>query len=108
MYAEDFLNALDSAKIEPVYLFVGDSAFLMEQAWKKLLSCVLPRGQEIHGERVQARETEAGDLIERLGTMSMFGGMRLVMETMSRPGEKGTGRRWRLSCSEFLPLPVWS
>ncbi len=80
MYAEDFLNALDSAKIEPVYLFVGDSAFLMEQAWKKLLSCVLPKGgRKFNGERVQARETEAGDLIERLGTMSMFGGMRLVM-----------------------------
>jgi len=80
MNAEDFLKALDTGKIDPVYLFVGGSAFLMEEAWKKLLSSLLPkRGKNFNGQRVQARETEAGDVIERLATTPMFGGRRLIM-----------------------------
>ncbi|SPJ14139.1 DNA polymerase III, delta subunit [Syntrophobacter sp. SbD2] len=80
MHAEDFLKALDAGKIDPVYLFVGGSAFLMEQAWKKLLSSLLPqRGKNFNGERVRAKETEAGNVIERMATTPMFGGRRLIM-----------------------------
>jgi DNA polymerase-3 subunit delta len=80
MHAEDFLKALDTGKIDPVYLFVGGASFLMEEAWKKLLSSLLPkRGRSFNGERVQARETETGDVIERLATTPMFGGRRLIM-----------------------------
>jgi DNA polymerase-3 subunit delta len=80
MNAEDFLKTVDSGEIDPVYLFAGDSTFLMEEAWKKLLSRVLPKsGSNFNGERVHARETEAGKVIERLATTPMFGGRRLVM-----------------------------
>ncbi len=80
MNAEDFLKALDGGKIDPVYLFVGGSVFLMEQAWKKLNSSLLPeRGRNFNGERVRAKETEAGNVIERLATTPMFGGRRLIM-----------------------------
>jgi len=80
MHAEDFLTALDTGKIDPVYLFVGGSVFFMEEAWKKLLSSLLPeRGKNFNGERLRARETEAGDVIERLATTPMFGGRRLIM-----------------------------
>jgi DNA polymerase III subunit delta len=80
MQAEDFLKSLDIGKIDPVYLFVGGAAFLMEEAWKKLLSRVLSKGgRNFNGERVQAKETVAGDVIERLATTPMFGGRRLVM-----------------------------
>jgi DNA polymerase-3 subunit delta len=80
MHAEDFLTALDTGKIDPVYLFVGGSVFFMEEAWKKLLSSLLPeRGKNFNGERLRARETEAGDVIERLATTPMFGGRRLLM-----------------------------
>jgi len=80
MHAEDFLKALDTGKIDPVYLFVGGAVFLMEQAWKKLLSSLLPeRRKNFNGERVRAKETEAGNVIERMATTPMFGGRRLIM-----------------------------
>jgi DNA polymerase-3 subunit delta len=91
MHVEDFLKALDTGKIDPVYLFVGESAFLMEQAWKKLLSSLLPKGaKNFNGERVQARDTEAGDEIERLATTPMYGGRRVVMvEIVLACGKEG-------------------
>ena len=52
----------------------------MEEAWKKLLSSLLPkRAKNFNGERVQAKETEAGDVIGRLATTPMFGGRSLIM-----------------------------
>jgi DNA polymerase III subunit delta len=80
MNAEDFLKELDTGKIDPVYLFVGGATFLMEEAWKKLVASLLPkRGKNFNGERVRAKETETGDVIERLATTPMFGGRRLIM-----------------------------
>jgi DNA polymerase III subunit delta len=80
MHSDDFLRSLDTGKIDSVYLFVGGSALLMEEAWKKLLSFILSKGsKKFNGERFQARETVAGDLIERLATTPMFGGRRVVM-----------------------------
>ncbi len=80
MQAEDFLKESEAGEIGPVYLFVGSSAFLMEEAWKKLLSKALPKGsRNFNGERVQAKEIEASNVIERLATTPMFGGRRFVM-----------------------------
>jgi DNA polymerase III subunit delta len=80
MQAEDFLKESDAGKIGPVYLFVGSSPFLMEEAWKKLLARALPKGAgKFNGERVQAKEMEAANVIERLATTPMFGGRRFVM-----------------------------
>jgi DNA polymerase-3 subunit delta len=79
MLAEDFLEKLDGGDIAPVYLFVGESTFLMDEAWKKLLSKVLPKaGKFFNGERLQAKEIEAADVIERLATTPMFGGRRII------------------------------
>ena len=101
MQAEDFLKELDSGKIDPVYLFVGDAAFLMEEAWKKLLSSALPKGgKNFNGERVQAREIEAGDVIERLATTPMFGGRRLVMVD----NVEAWGKEGRAAMEAFVQL----
>ncbi|MGC9194034.1 MAG: DNA polymerase III subunit delta [Syntrophobacteraceae bacterium] len=78
--SENFLKALKSGKIDPVYLFVGTATFLMGQAWKELLSTLLPKGAgRFNGERLQARETDSADLISRLAVVPMFGGRRLIM-----------------------------
>ena len=92
MHAEEFLTALDSGKIDPVYLFAGDSTFLMEEAWNKLLAwALLKGGRNFNGERVHAGETEPGKVIERLVTTPMFGGRRLVMVDNVEAWDK-TGR----------------
>ncbi len=91
MHVEDFLKELDSGRIGPVYLFVGEATFLMEQAWRKLLSIALPKGcGHFNGERVQAKETGTADVIQRLAAAPMFGGRRLVMvENVEAWGKEG-------------------
>lgn len=80
MDAQDFLKALKSGKIDPVYLFAGPAAFLMVEAWDKLLSALLPKGGgRFNGERLQAKETDPSDLIGRLAVIPMFGGRRVIM-----------------------------
>ena len=80
MDAEDFLKALRAGKIDPVYLFVGAAAFLMGEAWNKMLSALLPKGAgRFNGERFQAKETDPADLIGRLAVVPMFGGRRVIM-----------------------------
>lgn len=72
--------SFDPAKLEPVYLFVGNSAFLMEEAWKKLLRKALPKGTKDPGcERVQARGTTVGQVMARLATVPMFGARKVLM-----------------------------
>jgi DNA polymerase-3 subunit delta len=101
MQAEDFLEKLDHGEISPVYLFVGEETFLMDEAWKKLLSKALPKGgRYFNGERLQAREIEVPDVIERLATTPMFGGRRLIrvdsVETW--------GKEAREAMEAFVPL----
>ncbi|MDA8308414.1 MAG: DNA polymerase III subunit delta [Deltaproteobacteria bacterium] len=80
MDTEEFRKALRAGKIEPVYLFLGPSTFLMGEAWNKLLSALLPKaGGRFNGERLQAKETEPADLIARLAVVPMFGGRRAIM-----------------------------
>jgi DNA polymerase-3 subunit delta len=81
MQSEELLKALSSGKHKPVYLFLGDSPFLMEEAWKALLSkSPAGAGKGGGGERVRAAEISAGQVIERLATLSMFGARRLMVE----------------------------
>jgi DNA polymerase-3 subunit delta len=101
MQAEDFLEKLDSGEIAPVYLFVGEATFLMDEAWKKLLAKALPKGGKyFNGERLQAREIEAADVIERLATTPMFGGRRLIRVD----GVETWGKDGRGAMEAFVPL----
>ncbi len=82
MQAEEFLKNLKSERIEPVYLFLGDADFLIEEAWRKLLSVIPSGGLKNSGaERVNARETGAGSIIEKLSTLPMFCPKKVVMVT---------------------------
>ena len=112
MHAEEFLTALDSGKIDPVYLFAGDSTFLMEEAWNKLLASALPKGgRNFNGERVHAGETDAAKVIERLATTPMFGGRRLVMVDNVQAWDKADRASMeafvqRIPCSACLVMTV--
>ncbi|MEN6439075.1 MAG: DNA polymerase III subunit delta [Syntrophobacter sp.] len=67
-------------KIEPVYLFLGDAGFLINEAWNRLVATTHSRkGKGPGGERVQAKETSAGQVMERLATLPMFGPKKLFM-----------------------------
>ena len=80
MLAEDFLKTLDATKIEPVYIFVGGSPFLVEDAWHKLIAKLFPKkSKSLNGERFHARDTSAGQVFERLLTVPMFGDKRLFL-----------------------------
>lgn len=99
MQAEDFLQTLHSTKLEPVYLFLGASAFLMEEAWKKLHSRVFPKGtKSLSVERFQAKETPPGHVMERLQTIPMFGPNRFMVVENVEAWEKGD----RASFETFL------
>jgi len=67
-------------KIEPVYLFLGDAAFLINETWNRLVTATHPvKGKAPGGERVQAKETSAGQVMERMATLPMFGPRKLFM-----------------------------
>ena len=80
MYPENSSKDPEFSKIEPVYLFLGDAPFMAEQTWKRLLAAVFPKpGKNRGGERVQAKETTAGQVLERLATIPMFGPRKVFM-----------------------------
>ncbi|MHC1725142.1 MAG: DNA polymerase III subunit delta [Syntrophobacteraceae bacterium] len=80
MQAEEFLKRIELNKFEPVYLFLGDAAFPMEEAWKKMVAGALSKGSKsFNGDRTASKEISAGQVIERLATTPMFGGRRLFM-----------------------------
>lgn len=67
-------------KIEPVYLFLGDAGFLVDEAWKNLAAAtVSAKGKTSGCERIQAKDISAGQVIERLATLPMFGPRKLFM-----------------------------
>ncbi|MFZ2446937.1 MAG: DNA polymerase III subunit delta [Syntrophobacteraceae bacterium] len=100
MHAEDLPKTLDPAKLRPVYLFIGDSALRADEAWKRLVAATASRAAgKSGGERVQARDTSAGQVIERLSTMPMFGGKKLLMvERVDAWGKEDRG-----ALESFLP-----
>lgn len=64
----------------PVYLFRGDADFLMDEAWELLLEKLVPeKARRFNGERLQARDCPAEQVVARLSTVSMFGGKNLIM-----------------------------
>jgi DNA polymerase III subunit delta len=99
MQAENSSNIPDFDRIEPVYLFVGDSAYMVEEAWRKLSAAALPKGSKTAGERVRAKETTAGQVIGRLSTLPMFGGKKLLM----LEGVEAWGKEDRGALEAFVP-----
>lgn len=91
MRAQGNPKASTPDKTEAVYLYIGDSSFQVDAAWKGLTDAMASSAAGSAGaragrssgtagaERVQARETAAGNVIERLSTVPMFGGRRLLM-----------------------------
>ncbi|MCE5335559.1 MAG: DNA polymerase III subunit delta [Desulfobacteraceae bacterium] len=70
----------DSAKVDTVYLFIGNSAYLMEEAWRRLLAKTAHGASKGRGiERFQAKEIPAGQVMERLATIPMFGPKKVVI-----------------------------
>ncbi len=99
MHAENSSIIPDFDRIEPVYLFVGDSAYMVEEAWKKLAAAVFPGGARTAGERFQAKEICAGEVIGRLATLPMFGGKKLFM----LEGVETWGKEDRTALEAFVP-----
>lgn len=80
MRSTEFFSHLEKTSVAPVYLFKGEADLLMEEAWKKLLDKIVPaKAQRFNGERLQAKEHSAVDILERLKSLPMFGTKRLVM-----------------------------
>jgi len=76
----DFLRHLASDEIAPVYLFRGDANLLMDEAWQKLVQKIVPvKARRLNGERLQAKEHSANEVLERVKTLPMFGAKQLVM-----------------------------
>jgi DNA polymerase-3 subunit delta len=64
----------------PVYLFIGEADFLIDEAWEKLtLRLSSPGAKRFKGERLHAKEVTAAQVLERAGTLPMFGARRLLM-----------------------------
>lgn len=82
MLAAQFLRSLEQGSVPPVCLFTGEAGFLMEEAWKRLRDLLVPpKGRRYNGERLQAKEHSAAEVVERLRVLPMFGKKRLLMVT---------------------------
>ncbi len=76
----EFVKHLESGSIAPIYLFVGEADFLMEEAWNLLLDKIVPaKARHFNGERLQAKEQTAAQVTARLSTLPMFGSRQLLM-----------------------------
>lgn len=76
----DFLKNLADDEIAPVYLFKGDARLLMDEAWRQLTATVVPtKARRLNGERLQAKDCSASEVLEKVSTLPMFGRKRLVM-----------------------------
>jgi len=80
MTSHDFSKHLETTPPAQVYLFIGDSSPLMEEAWQKLVEKIVPAGaRRFNGERVSAKDFSASDMAARLSTLPMFGSRQLLM-----------------------------
>ncbi|MBP8645959.1 MAG: DNA polymerase III subunit delta [Syntrophobacteraceae bacterium] len=80
MLPAEFHQQIDRGTIAPVYLFLGEAALLMEEAWNHLVEkCVPERARRFNGERLRAGECSPSNVIEKLSTIPMFGPRRLIM-----------------------------
>ena len=63
----------------PVYFFIGEAVWTMEEAWQQLCQRLVPaKSRRFNGESLLAKEVSATDVVERLATRSMFGPKRLI------------------------------
>lgn len=80
MRSIEFYRHLKKSAVAPVYLFKGDADLLMEEAWNKLVEKVVPpKARRFNGEKLQAKECSATDVVGRLRSIPMFGSKRLLM-----------------------------
>lgn len=70
---------MEEGKWAPVYLFTGESELLMEEAWACLLNEIVPRNaRQFNGERLDAKQIPAQEVLARLRMLTMFGKRRLM------------------------------
>ncbi len=63
----------------PVYLLGGEGRYRIEETWRQLLERLVPeRARRLNGERLSAKECTPSQVRERLNTLPMFGGRRLL------------------------------
>jgi DNA polymerase-3 subunit delta len=80
MLPSKFLQELGSAPIAPVYLFLGESVLLIEEAWRGLLEKIVPESaRAFNGERWAAKDHSMAEVANLLSGMPMFGSKRLLM-----------------------------
>lgn len=80
MHASRFRAHVEEGKWAPVYLFTGESELLMEEAWTCLLDGIVPRNARgFNGERLNAKDLPAQEVLARLRMLTMFGKRRLMM-----------------------------
>lgn len=78
--AHEFAKHLEGGPPAPVYLFLGEAALLMEEAWNGLIAELMPQRTRGFGpERLSAREHTAAQVTARLSTLPLFGKRRLIM-----------------------------
>lgn len=80
MLPSQFFRELASVPIAPVYLFMGESEFLIEEAWQALLEKIIPENaRAFNGERLSALDHPMTEIANLLRGMPMFGSRRLLM-----------------------------
>ncbi len=80
MDARLFLRRLGTQEPAPVYLFKGSVELAADEAWQRLVErCLAPAQRQCNGERLFANEVAAAEVLNRIRTMPMFGGRRLIL-----------------------------
>jgi DNA polymerase-3 subunit delta len=80
MFPSQFLQELASGPIAPVYLFLGEAEFMIEEAWRGLLEKIVPESaRAFNGERWSAKDHTMSEVANLLSGMPMFGSRRLLM-----------------------------
>lgn len=80
MPADEFFRRLEREPLSPVYLLVGEAELLIEEAWKRLVEKIASGGaRAFNGERYQAKEYTAAEMVAGLRALPMFAPKRLLM-----------------------------
>jgi DNA polymerase III subunit delta len=80
MLDKEFFRHLERGPMAPVYLFAGDADLLLEEAWKRLEEKSASGGtRKFKGERFQAKDYTAAEMVAGLRTLPMFAPKRLLM-----------------------------
>lgn len=104
MNAFQFYRHLKESTPVPVYLFKSDSDFLVDEAWRRLVRSVVPEGaRRFNGERLDASQVSAAQVVERLRTLAMFGSKRLVM--VDRPDQWNKAQQDAVAAYTSRPNP---